>query len=174
MIITDKAHIAENKLIILFISEKMMLPLSKKEFFNIIINGNLMNFFIMQHLIDDLINNDYLSNENERYLITKKGSDTLSFLIYKIPTGIKKYIIKSISSFRDSVKKEIDVKASYTFGVSNDFIANLEILESNSPLLSISFCAGTKKEAQKICDSFKKNTNKIYSEIIATLIKERN
>ncbi|MBN2851687.1 MAG: DUF4364 family protein [Clostridia bacterium] len=174
MIIADKNDLAEQKLILLCISEEIALPMSKKQFSEIVIKGNLMNYFVMQHLIDSLYEDEYLSKSEDKYFITTKGSDTLSFLSHKIPKGIKKYIVNLTASVRTSVKKELEIKANFTFGLADDFISNLEISENGSPLLSVSFCAGTKKEAKKICDTFTSHADEIYYEIMNTLLKNRD
>jgi len=174
LIITDKSTIAENKLILLYISEEISLPLSKKSFSDIVIKGNFMNFFVMQHLLEDLVANQYLDITSNNYKITKKGSDTLAFLIYKIPKGIKKYITEIVSPMKTSIKKQLNVKASYTFGSEDDYIANLEILDNKAPLLTIAFASGTETETKKICNSFKNNASEIYCEIIDILLKNRS
>lgn len=174
MIISNTNDIAENKLILLTISEEMDLPMSKQQFSEIIIKGNLMNYFIMGHLIDSLVEDDYFTKNEDKYFITNKGSETLSFLVHKIPRGTKKYIANISSSLRNSVKKELEINTHISFGSSDDFIANISIYENKAPLLEVSFGAGTEKEAKKICDSFSKHADEIYLEIMNTLLKNRD
>jgi len=139
LIITDTNDIAENKLIILYIAEEMALPMSKKIFSNIVIKGNLMNYFVMLHLLDSLIENKYLYRKDDKLIITPKGSETLTFLNHKIPKGIRKYIKSLASAMKNSVKKDLEIKADFSFGNVDDFIVDLEILDNDSPLLSVSF-----------------------------------
>ncbi|MCK5811412.1 MAG: DUF4364 family protein [Clostridiales bacterium] len=174
MIISNTNDIAENKLILLTISEEMGLAMSKQQFSEIIIKGNLMNYFIMGHLIDSLLEDEYFTKIEDKYILTTKGSETLSFLTHKIPKGIKKYIANIASALRNSVKKELEINVGYSFGSADDFMADLSIKENQSPLLQVSFCAGTKKEAKKICDSFTKHADEIYLEIMNTLLKNRD
>jgi predicted transcriptional regulator len=174
VVIADTNDIAENKLILLCIAEEMALPMSKRQFSDIVIKGNLMNYFVMQHILDSLLEIEYMEKTEDKFFITEKGSETLSFLTHKIPQGIKRYITNLAASFRNSVKKELEIKTNYTFGNADDFISNLEISENGSPLLQVSFCAGTKKEAKKICDSFKKHSDEFYYEIMNTLLKNRD
>lgn len=174
MIITDTNDIAENKLIILYIAEEMALPMSKKNFSNIVIKGNLMNYFVMLHLLDSLIENKYLYKKDDKLIITPKGSETLTFLNHKIPKGIRKYIKSLTSTMKNSVKKDLEIKADFSFGNVDDFIVDLKILDNDSPLLSVSFGAGTKKEANKICNNFRKHPDEIYYEVLNTLLKNRD
>ncbi len=175
MFISDDAELAENKLTILYISRNFGLPLTNKRFSQIVAEGNFFNFFLLQHLLEDLVSGGYLSKSIEvpkdsTYHITPKGLQTLNFLVHKIPGGVKKYIDRLTEKNESEVRRDREVIAYVRPSESKGFISVLEILDGKSVLFSMQFVSGTKKDALSICENFKSNAEKIYARITRELL----
>lgn len=176
MFISDDAELAENKLIILYIARNFGLPLTNKRFSQIIDEGNFFNFFLLQHLLEDLIEDDYLSKNLEipnepAYHITAKGIETLNFLLHKIPGGVRRYIDRLTEKNKNNVKRDHEVIAYVRPSESKGFISVLEILDSNSVLFSMQFVSATKKDALLVCENFKYKAEMLYSKITRELLE---
>lgn len=176
MFITEDAQLAENKLTILYISRSFKAPLTNKRFSVIVAEGNFFNFFLLQHLLEDLVSGGYLSKSTDipdepAYHITAKGLQTLNFLIHKIPAGIRKYIDKLTEKNEHDVRRDREIISYVQPSESRGFISVLEILEGNSVLFSMQFVSATKKDALAICENFRNNAEKIYSGIVGDLLK---
>ena len=63
MYISDNAELAENKLTLLYISKSVGLPLTNTRLSQIVTDGNFFNYFLLQHLLEDLITNAYFKKE---------------------------------------------------------------------------------------------------------------
>lgn len=174
MIITNTNDLALYKLIILFICNEVKLPVSRKHMTDIVITGNLMNYFYLPMLLDSLLDDELVDLVDEGYILSIKGTNTLDFIGNKIPKGIKKYICVLAKEFKPAIKNEISIKAAYLISDDEDHIAHLKIVDGFSPLIDLKISAGSEKEAKKICKSFKENTDSIYSEILNILQKERD
>ncbi|MDX1358543.1 MAG: DUF4364 family protein [Clostridia bacterium] len=170
MYISDNAELAENKLTLLYISKSIGLPLTNTRLTQIVTEGKLFNFFLLQHLLEDLISNKYIKRENNpdgeaTYLITVKGSETLDFLIHKLPKGVRRHIDKITNSQTEIIRHERDIISYIEPGDKDDFIAVLEIKDSGNLLFSIRYSAGTKKDALDISEKLKEDAETLYSQI---------
>ncbi len=175
MYISDNAELAENKLTLLYISKSLGLPLTNSRLTQIVTEGNLFNFFLLQHLLADLTDNKYLKkdenpNGEDTYLITVKGSETLDFLIHKLPKGVRRHIDKITDSKTDIIRHERDIIAYIEPGDKGGFVSILEIKDDGNLLFSVKYSSGTKNDAVAICDKFKENAEVIYSQITNNIV----
>lgn len=175
MYISDNAELAENKLTLLYIAKSIGLPLTNTRLTQIITEGELFNFFLLQHLLADLTENKYLKKEKgpddeDTYLITVKGSETLDFLIHKLPKGIRKHIDKITDSKTEIIMHDRDIISYIEPSDSGGFVSILEIRDGGNLLFSMKYSSGTKNDAISICDKFKENAEEIYSHITNEII----
>lgn len=171
------AEIVENKLILLYLLEKIDLTLSSLQIYKIVLKNSFMNYFVLQHTLDELAEQSFLKCETvggkRSYSISPSGSKTLGYFTDKIPTGIKKRIDDSVNSIRRQIRNETKITADYVPESENEFIVSLAIHEDSFPLIDIKFTAGTKKDARDICSRWLHNPQEIYAEIVSSLTKER-
>jgi hypothetical protein len=175
MYISDNAELAENKLTLLYISKSIGLPLTNTRLTQIVTEGKLFNFFLLQHLLEDLISNRYIKRESNpdgeaTYLITVKGSETLDFLIHKLPKGVRRHIDKITNAQTELIRHERDIISYIEPGDKDDFIAVLEIKDSGNLLFSIRYSAGTKKDALDISDKLKEDAETLYAQITDNIL----
>ncbi len=170
-------EIVENKLILLYMLEKIDLTLSSLQIYKIVLKNSFMNYFVLQHTLDELAEHHFLNSEivggKRAYSISPSGSKTLGYFLEKIPAGIKKRIDDSVNSIKRQVRNETKITADYIPESENEFTVTLAIHEDSFPLIDIKFTAGTKKDARDICSNWLHNPQEIYSEIVGTLTKNR-
>jgi predicted transcriptional regulator len=170
MYISDNAELAENKLTLLYISKSIGLPLTNTRLTQIVNEGNLFNFFLLQHLLEDLISNNYMAKQDNpdgesTYLITVKGSETLDFLIHKLPKGVRRHIDKITNAQTELIRHERDIISYIEPSGSSGFVSVLEIKDSGDLLFSLRYSSGTKKDALAICDKLKEEAETLYARI---------
>jgi predicted transcriptional regulator len=176
MYISDNAEVAENKLIILYISRTLGMPLSNKRYSQIVTEGNLFNFFLLQHLIEDLTENGYLIKSEEingetAYNISQKGIETLDFLIYKIPGGIRSHIDRIASSKSETVRQDRNIVSYIDIADDGSFLSVLEIRDKKRILLSLKYASPTRKDAMEIAGSLKDKAEEIYGMITGSILE---
>jgi len=93
MSIVSNKELAENKLILLYIIDKVNIPISNLQITKIILENKFMNYFMLQQLLNELCTSNYLLYKNidnkAFYTITPLGKQTLSYFTGHIPQGIK-------------------------------------------------------------------------------------
>ncbi|MFZ5988488.1 MAG: DUF4364 family protein [Bacillota bacterium] len=177
MSLGNNRELAENKLILLYIIDKVNMPISNLQITKLILENKFMNYFMLQQLLDELCSHDYLLSEaidnKTFYTITASGKQTLGYFTSHIPSGIKTLIDSSISGIRRNIRNETFIKADFTPESENEFIVSCQVREDNFTLIDLKVAVGTKNDAREICENWKKHSQAIYSEIIESLIKRR-
>ncbi len=78
----NSLNLAENKLLLLHIIDKVDLPISNIQLTEIVLENNFINYFTLQEYIDDLISSQLINKINyknkDRLVISSKGKEVLS------------------------------------------------------------------------------------------------
>ncbi|WP_123054356.1 DUF4364 family protein [Clostridium sp. JN-1] len=168
----DTLELAENKLLLLYIFNKMNFPISNNQITEIVLENNLINYFTLQQYLTELVSSNFLKYTNEtgsyRYTITIKGEKVLFLFINRISKQktdtVNEYLDKQI----DNIKKKVTVRADYTIEHDN-FIVNLKALKDDSILIDIKLNVPSNKQAKEICENWNKNHLNLYNKIIHLL-----
>jgi len=175
---TETRQLAENKLILLYIIDRIDLPVSNHHITRIVLENNYMNYFMLQQYLNELCSDNLLKcekqDEKTLYSITKDGRQILSYFTNLVPSRVKTTINSIALSLRKNIKNETHITADYLPGNCNDFIAVCKVMEDNFTLIELSIAVGTQKDAQTICENWKKYSYLIYPELIESLMKKRN
>ena len=88
--------LAESKLIILYLIEKIEIPLSNSEICQFALEKNLMDYFSVQQYLSEMVESGLLEvtteNNSTRYTITADGEETLNYFIKHISNYAKTVI----------------------------------------------------------------------------------
>lgn len=169
-------ELAVNKLLLLYILNKMEIHLTNSQITQIVMENDLMNYFSLQQFISELIQSNFISifkeDNKEYYSLTKKSIETLEYFISRIPLDLKETIDIYILQNKDEVLKETQIKSNFSKINENEFVVNLKVIENQSALINIDLNVASNKQAKLICDNWKKNAPNMYGEIIKLLIKK--
>jgi DNA-binding PadR family transcriptional regulator len=177
MSLGSNKELAQNKLILLYIIDKINIPLSNMQITRIILEKKYMNYFFLQQFLSELCDGGLLSSsivENKTiYNITESGKQTLTFFLNMVPYGIRSSLDNSLSSIRRNLKNEILITADFLPESENEFVVTCKVHEDNFSLIDLKITVGTKNDAREICENWKRSPQAIYTEIIESLIKKR-
>ncbi|MBR5809311.1 MAG: DUF4364 family protein [Clostridia bacterium] len=136
-----------------------------------------INFANFQIALDNLVKIGYVQilpntiDENMPiYELTDKGREADSFFAHQIPVYIREQIAEHIEPFFREEKLKKSVKAKLVPLNENEYNVELGLYESISPLMELSFYAGSRKTAAAIIRNFKANPEKVYGEILASIL----
>lgn len=171
-------ELAENKLILLYIIDKIDTPINNLQITKVILENRFMNYFLLQQFLNELCESNLLSNnQNEgknHYTITPTGRQTLSYFVNLIPPGIRVRIDETFADLKKKIKNETYITADFTPENENEFIVSCKVCEDDFFLIDLKVLVGTRSDARAICDNWKNHSQEIYSEIIGSLIKKRD
>lgn len=170
----DIEELAENKLLLLYVLEKIKFPISQNQLTEIILEINLMNYFTLQQYIAELISSDFVRNNDyegkKKLSLTKKGSKVLSFFQNRISDNKLELLDSYLEHNMASIKKQITVTADYTLQRNRNFIVDLKACEGDTVLIDIKLYAVSNKQARNICTKWKEQSSDLYNEIINLLM----
>ena len=136
-----------------------------------------INFANFQIALDNLVQIGYvqiLENTVDKkmpiYDLTEKGKEANLFFEHQIPVYIREQIAEHIEPFFKEEKLKKSVKAQLKPLNDKEYNVELGLYESISPLMELSFYAGDRKTAAAIIRNFKANPEKIYGEILTSII----
>ena len=174
---SDNETLAENKVLILYILNKIDKPITNDALLQLVLYITDMNYFYFQQFLLDLLENKYIEifkeDDNEVfesvYRITDLGKQTLELTKDMIPGIIK---LKVDSTFKDEleeIKEAVSIVSEFVPIDKNDFNVKCKIVENNRIIFEVDVFAGSREHAKTICDNWKENAENIYPKIIHLL-----
>ncbi|MDD4508094.1 MAG: DUF4364 family protein [Eubacteriaceae bacterium] len=168
-------HQIEDKLIILYVLNKIKTGLTREQLAYIIIQNLQISYFDIQMYVDTLIKENLVKEQAidpqpDHLIISPEGSQMVSHLLHKIPDYIQEILDAFIKNNKNAITNETITDATYEKNGPDDFQVQLTLTENNIKLMQISINSPTQDQAVAICENWKQNTQKIYASIMKDLI----
>lgn len=167
--------LAENKVLILYILNKLLDGIKNDNLYKIVSSTNSINYFYFQELLTDLIDTNlvgsFTKDEDTFIKITSDGQNALSLTKSLLPGIVK---LKADNVFKEEVSiiaEESSIITEYTPKDENSYTVTCKIIEKNETIFEVSTFAGTRERAKQISDNWKKHADEIYPEIIKLLLE---
>ena len=169
---------ATNKLIILFVMEKMEMPLTENSVIEICsVKNAWVNYMDCLDLLYQLSESKLIykteCKEGEmRYNLTVEGRDCLSYFYKRIPSNLRDEITEYSKTNRLSIKQSQEYYANYTDADDGSYIVTMRIYESliSAPLFEIQIKAPTRQSAEEACKKWRNSAPTMYEYIYDNLI----
>lgn len=173
--LSSGSKLALYKLKIMYILNRINLPLTKNEITKLFLEKNYMDYFTLQQLLLDLCNSDYIEvsskNGSDFYYLSMHGKEALEMFIDKLPTSFKKNIDLEHREVAKQIKKQRDSLSHYFKKSDNEFIVTLQVLENSNTIFSISLNLPSEEQAKKVSKNWSSNSENIYNTIIQSILK---
>ena len=173
---SDDETLAENKVLILYVLNKVGKSISNDALLNLVLAVTDMNYFYFQQFLLDLLENNYISSyekeEHTFYQITDFGKETLSLTQDILPGIIKLRVDSNFKEEMDSFENEHSVIAEYTPRSENYFDISCKIVEKNETIFEVKTFAGSPNQAKDIVDNWKNHADELYPAILNILTKK--
>ncbi len=171
----DSSSLAEHKLLVLYILNKIGKPINQKALLELISKITELNYFYFQQFLLDLIENKYVisyeKDEELLYDITPEGKRAIELTADMIPGILKLQVDNDLKDFLDVIEDKYSISADYIPIDENHFTVKCKIVENNNILFEIQTFAGSKEQAKSIVDNWNTKAEKIYPEILEILTK---
>ena len=172
--IYETNKLANNKLIILYILGKAELPLTKTQINNIVLENNIIDYFTLQQCLSELEKSDLLKIAETQQRTTLSLSDNGIKALEVFPDRINGYtksiIDKYINANKNNLKKESQIIADFHKNSEKEYIVTLMVIENDIVIIDLKLSVVSSKQANFICQKWKNSSEKIYSQIMNTLI----
>ena len=169
------SRLAENKLIILYLVEKMGIALSNSEICQFSLEKNYMDYFSVQQYLSELVDAGWLEKNrdknNTRYTLTDEGEEIIHYFIKHISEEAKNEINLYVQENSRRIRAVYEVTAHYFLELNNDYLVKCTLCDGDGTnLMEISVPVATQQQAQMICKNWKKNVSRLYGNILTLLI----
>lgn len=169
--------LAENKVLILYILDRIDKEIKQDDLFQIITSINEINYFYFKQLLTDLIDSKlvgtYTKEEEPVVRITSDGKN--AFVLTKdVLPGIMK--LKADNIFEKefhTIEQASSITAEFIPKNENSYTIKCKIVEDNETIFEVKTFAGSRDRAKRIVDNWNKNANTIYPKILNILLDDR-
>ena len=165
--------LADNKLLILYILQKVNHPVNYKELLELVISISDMNYFDFQQFLQDLLDDKfilkYLRDDDEIIELTAEGKNALELTLDMLPGIIKLKVDSSFKEQYNKIKDEFSVYAKYTPISETNFTVNCKIVENSQTIFNLEIIADSRGQAKEIVNNWNKNAEQIYPNILKIL-----
>lgn len=175
MLSSDDNTLAEGKVIILYILNKIAKPVSNDALLNVVTTLTDMNYFYFQQFLLDLIDEKYIvcyEQEGQNvYKLTDDGINTLNLIGDIIPGITKLRIDTNLKENLDEVEESLSITADFIPHSQTEYSVKCRVTENNTTLFEVETFAGSREQAKKIVDNWLENATEIYPQILDILTK---
>ena len=173
MFTSDSEALAENKVLILYILNKVNKPITNDSLYKLVLSAIDMNYFYFQQFLLDLIDTKFVMSYHKEnkpvYEITESGKNTLALTLDILPGIIKLKADTNLKNELESTEEEYSVTAEYTPRSENNYIVFCKIMENSETVFEVKTFAGSRDQAKEIVEIWKSNAESIYPEILKLL-----
>lgn len=171
---TDNTYV--NKLTLLFVLDKMEIPLTTNTIIDMCCTANnWLSFMDCHSIISKLIDDNFITNvssTNEAmYSITPDGRECLAGFFSSINTSVRAEISQFVKEHRKEYKRKQECFSDYFMNKDGTFTVSLKIIEPVQPLLELKFVVASKKIAKDIHDRWENMAEDTYRIILEHFIK---
>lgn len=162
------------KLIVLFLLDKVDFPLTNAQISNFILEKDYTNYFNIQQSISELIEAELITVEtvghSSLYQITSSGRETLSFFEHMVSPAIQEDILEYLKINEYTLRDEVSILSEYYEAKKGEYTTRLRVLEKGEPIIDLNIAVPTKEDAEKICNNWRSQSQKIYAFILGNLL----
>ncbi len=169
--------LAQDKVLILYVLNKLNQDVTSSDLFKIISNVNNINYFYFRQILMDLVDSkligSYTKDEASVFEITAEGNNSLELTIDVLPGLIKLKADTVLKNELNNIVDESSIIAEFIPENENNFTVKCKIIENNTTVFEVRTFAGSRERAKAIADNWKNNANSIYPKIM-NLLTEKN
>ena len=169
-----------NKLLLIYLINKMDMPLSRAQIVQCVISNELMHNFVLEQNLSELVKRKYLDASSEashdesttRYTLTEDGHESLELFETQIPLPVRKVIDQYVEKNRDAIRKDFEKTAHYFYNAENDeYTVKCGVYDdkSGNMLMEISIPVLTREQVKFIQTNWNANYGTLYQRILGIL-----
>lgn len=166
-----------NKLILLFLFDKMEVPLTESTILDICCTTNgWIPYMDCKPLIPELVETGFLyelktTYTDYLYKITSEGTDCLGHFYSRIPISLREIITEFVKENRMKYKRKQEYEADYYKNDDGTYTVLLKIVDEVNPVMRLEFTVPTKAAARAIWKSWEIKAPHVYSSIYELIIE---
>lgn len=138
---SDNETLAENKVLILYVLDKIANPISNSNLYKLVLSVYEINYFYFQQFLLDLLAEKYIITFEENgfslYELTKKGKETMALTLDLLPGILKLKVDNNIKETLETINDASAVISEFMPLESGGFNVTCKIIENNAILFEV-------------------------------------
>lgn len=169
----------QSKLILLFMLEKIEMPLTEKSIIDICTSQNdWLNYMECKDVLYKLLESNFIystgnvGSPEERFFITSEGRECLGYFYDKIPAALLNNIAEYVKNNRLYFKKSQEYLADYAKNSDGSYLIMLKIRSHtlNYPMFEVKIATPSRQSAIEACKKWRENAHLVYEQVYESLI----
>ncbi|MDD4290783.1 MAG: DUF4364 family protein [Clostridia bacterium] len=167
----------QNKLLMLFIFDKMEMPMSEDTLTNFCTcDDALIPYMDCKWSFGDLLKTGYLCEykysckDLPLYIISEEGRICLAHFFARIPISQRELVSAIVKRDRMTFKRQQEYFSNYSKNSDGTYKVSLKINEPEKPVIEISMNVPSKEIAKSMYDSWEERAPKVFSSIYDILV----
>ncbi|HHZ02655.1 MAG TPA: DUF4364 family protein [Tissierellia bacterium] len=165
--------IAQDKLKLLYILNYIDLPLTNNEITNYIMEYNIFDYFTLQLLLDDLLEDKFTIikniSGNEYYSVSETGKTALEMFSHKLPEYFKEEVEENFSHLKKLIEKQRELFGHYYQRKDGEYTVSLQVMENGSNIFNLNISVPTEESAKMIVKNWNNSPHAIFGQIVKLL-----
>lgn len=175
MFTNSSQQLAESKLLLLYIFDRIEFPLSNPQITQFVLENDIMNYFMLQQYLGELKDSGFIIEKQKDseyiFIITERGKSTLSYFVNRIPKSQIERIDQLLNIQKEKLIKNTEIKADYIKLKDNEYLVRLDVIEKDISIINLKLNVANNKQAKQICEKWRENAPSLYGQIINLLIE---
>ena len=165
-----------NKLILLFVFDKMEVPLSENTVLDMCCSANnWISYMDCKPLLSTLLDHSFIYNTSPQddkplYSITPDGRVCLADFYVQIPSSLREEISVFVKNNRMRCRKSQQCAADYYMNKDGTYTVYLKIIEPSQPLLEVKLVVPDRQTAKNIYKKWEDKAANVYATVYDCLV----
>ncbi len=164
-----------NKLILLFVFDKMEVPISEDTIHDMCCSSNAwISYMDCKPLLNTLLDHSFICNVAAQgtplYGITPDGRNCLADFYVRIPSSLREEISLFVKNNRAQYKKRQECVADYFMNKDGTYTVYLKIVEPSQPILELKLVVPNRQTAKNIYKKWEEKAGNVYATLYDCLV----
>lgn len=164
-----------NKLILLFVFDKMEVPLSEDTVLDMCSSSNQwISYMDCKPLLGTLLGHSFIyrvSTQGEPlYSITPDGRICLADFYVQIPSSLREEISLFVKNNRNKYRRRQECVADYYMNKDGTYTVYLKIVEPSQPILELKLVVADRQTAKNIYKKWEEKAGNVYATVYDCLV----
>lgn len=166
------------KIAILYVIDKFGKPAEEEMLTEVATTLCKIDYFSFRQCVYELTETSfvhhYRSDGLEYYTLNEKGRQALDFFISKLPYSLRTQISEYIKDYTPAANGKNEFVCDYMPVNDLEYNVTFAYNEESLPILRLEFRAGDRQQAKELARVFRKNKERIYTELFGYVMKLAN
>lgn len=165
--IRDKLEI---KFLILYIAARVIEPLPLEGIQELTMCDDGIDYFDFSVCLADLVKTEHLClTEDQKYLITPKGLKNSEICESSLPYSVRMRAEKNIAACNKELQRRAQIQGRVIPRENGTYTVELSLQDDVDNVMKLQLMVATEEMAQNLAVRFRKDPEKIYTDIVNTL-----